>query len=180
MMEVIMAQNREPPAYQEYASTIMAKRAFKLMTLAERGLLYTIRLECWVNQRIPNNTIELAKCLGFSEPEMQEAMTPNIKAFLQETGMDYVCPDLEEYRKHLAEIRQKKAEGGRQGALKTNAQRRANRDSIDSQVTRQDTRETLVKLSPNQYSQTQSLEEHVIDDDFVSDYESAEVLNHNF
>lgn len=175
-----MAQNREPPAYQEYASTIMAKRAFKLMTLAERGLLYTIRLECWVNQRIPNNTIELAKYLGFSESEMQEAMTPNIKAFLQETGIDYVCPDLEEYRKHLAEIRQKKAEGGKRGASITNSKKKVDRDSTGSRDTRQDTRDSLAKLNPNQYSQAQSLEENVIGDDFVGDYESVEVLNHNF
>ncbi len=169
-----MGQDRDPPAYQEYAAAMIAMREFRLMSLAERGLLYTIRLECWVNERIPSNVSELAKCFGFSESETKEAFTPNIKTLLQETGRDYICPDLEKYRKHLAEIRQKKAEGGRQGALKTNAKRRANRDSIDSQVTRQDTRETLVKLNPNQFSQTQSLEEDVIDEAFVSDYEENE------
>lgn len=174
-----MAQDRKPPAYQEYAAAMIAMREFRLMSLAERGLLYTIRLECWVNERIPSNEAALAKCLGFSESETKEALTTNVKALLQDAGVDYICPDLEKYRKHLAEMRQKKAEGGRKGALMTNSQKKANRDSTDSQDTRQDTCDSLVKLNPNKYSQAQSLEKDVIDDDFVSDYESAEVLNHN-
>lgn len=175
-----MAQDREPPAYQEYAAAMIAMREFRLMSLAERGLLYTIRLECWVNERIPSNVAALAKCLGFSESETKEALTTNVKALLQDAGVDYICPDLEKYRKHLAEIRQKKAEGGKRGALITNSKKQGNRDSASSRDTRQDTCDSLVKLNQDQYSQTQSLEEDVVDDAFVSDYESAEVLNHNF
>lgn len=172
-----MAQNLEPPAYQEYAANMIATREFRLMSLAERGLLYTIRLECWVNRIVPNNPIELAKCFGVSESEVSVVLTHHVKSFLKESGSDYICPDLDDYRKHLAEIRQKKAEGGRRGALITNSQKRERRDSMASRDTCQDTRDSLVKLSTNQYSQTQSLEEDVIDDDFVTAYEAAEVLN---
>ena len=175
-----MAQNRKPPAYQEYAAAMMAIREFKLMSLAERGLLFTIRLECWTNLVIPQSPVELAKCLGFSESEMNVALTSNVKAFLKERGADYICQDLEDYREHLEEIRLKRVEGGKRGAALTNAQRKVNRESAVSQGTRRDTRDSLVKVNLNQYSQTQSLEEDVVVDDFVSDYESAEVLNHNF
>ena len=48
-----MAQNREPPAFQEYAAAMMAKTDYRLMSLAGRGLLYTMRLECWVNLTCP-------------------------------------------------------------------------------------------------------------------------------
>ncbi len=56
-----MSQNRKAPAYQEYAATIMAQLSFRTMSLQDRGLLYTMRLECWVNMRLPNNHNDLAK-----------------------------------------------------------------------------------------------------------------------
>lgn len=166
-----MAQNRKPPAYQEYAASIMAKREFKLMSLAERGLLYTIRLECWENRIIPNDPAKLAKYFGFSESEIGMAFTTNLKGFLKNTGVDYVCPDLEDYREHLEQIRLKQSKGGKAGASLTNSKRR---ERAESQDTRQDTRDSLAKLNPDQNSQAQSLEEDVIDDDFVSDYESVD------
>lgn len=169
-----MTQNRKPPAYQEYAAAMMAVREFKLMSLAERGLLYTIRLECWTNLVVPQNSAELAKCLGFSESEMNVALTTNVKAFLKETGADYICQDLEDYREHLEEIRLKRVEGGKKGAALTNAQRRVNRESTVSQVARRDTRDSLGKLNLVKNSQPQSLEADVIDNDFVNDYEENE------
>lgn len=172
-----MAQNRKPPAYQEYAASMMSKREFKLMSLAERGLLYTIRLECWENRIIPNDPAKLAKYLGLSESEIGMAFTANLKAFLRNTGGDYICPDLEDYREHLAQIRLKQSKGGKAGASITNSKWRGHAGSQD---TRQDTCDSLVKLNQDQYSQTQSLEEDVVVDAFVNDYESAEVLNHNF
>ena len=48
-------QNRKPPAYQEYAATILAQLPFRAMNLQDRGLLFTMRLECWVNTRLPSN-----------------------------------------------------------------------------------------------------------------------------
>lgn len=48
--------NRDAPAYQEYAETIFAQLPFRTMTLQECGLLYTMRLECWVSMRLPQNT----------------------------------------------------------------------------------------------------------------------------
>ena len=56
--------NRAAPAYQEYASDILANRSYRAMTLAERGLWDTIRKECWVNGSVPSSKPELAKYLG--------------------------------------------------------------------------------------------------------------------
>ena len=39
-----MSQNRDAPAYQEYAANLLARREFRAMSLPERGLLYTLRL----------------------------------------------------------------------------------------------------------------------------------------
>mgnify|MGYP007026270862 FL=1 len=49
-----MTQNRKPPAYQEYASTMLADISFRSMNMEARGLLYTMRLECWANGRMPS------------------------------------------------------------------------------------------------------------------------------
>lgn len=59
-----MNQNRAAPAFQEYAATMLALLPFRTMTLQDRGLLYTMRLECWVNVRLPYNHNDLAKVLG--------------------------------------------------------------------------------------------------------------------
>ena len=61
---------RPAPAFQEYASDLLAKREFRMMTLAERGLLMTMRLECWVNKSVPSSKSELALMFGVSEQEM--------------------------------------------------------------------------------------------------------------
>ena len=50
-----MAQNRTPPAYQEYAASVIANGDYRVLSLAERGLLYTLKLECWVNHRVPKD-----------------------------------------------------------------------------------------------------------------------------
>jgi len=41
-----MAPNRTAPAYQEYAASMMARFEYRTLTLAHRGLLYSMRLEC--------------------------------------------------------------------------------------------------------------------------------------
>lgn len=48
-----MAFRETPPAYQEYAADMLSNRHFRMMTLQQRGLLYTLRLECWVNGSVP-------------------------------------------------------------------------------------------------------------------------------
>ena len=59
-----MAENRKPPAYQEYASNMLANISFRSMDLAQRGLLYTMRLECWANESLPSNVDTLSNVLG--------------------------------------------------------------------------------------------------------------------
>ena len=63
-MSTHKARKRPAPAYQEYASDILANRSYRAMTLAERGLWDTIRKECWVNGSVSSSKPELAKYLG--------------------------------------------------------------------------------------------------------------------
>ena len=55
-----MAQHRDPPAYQEYAASMMARTEYRVLSLEGRGLLYTLRNECWVNGQLPADPATLA------------------------------------------------------------------------------------------------------------------------
>ena len=163
-----MAQNRKPPSFQEYAATILSSKSFRVMTLSQRGLLFTMRLECWVNHSTPSLSNELAKYLGFSHQEISEALSSEVISYFNESESSYICPELEDYRQHLKEIRDKQRAGGKKAAAITNNKWREIQSS-NPQVTC----ESLVQLNPIKLSSNQPLERGNIHDDFVKDYESA-------
>ena len=112
-----MAQNRKPPAYQEYASTILAHISFRLMNMEARGLLYTMRLECWANCELPSDTESLSAVLGKPvTPDMLKA----VDSFFDIDDKQITSPELESYRAYLEERREKQSKGGKKGAKTTN------------------------------------------------------------
>ncbi len=163
-----MTQNRKPPAFQEYAATILSSKAFRVMNLSQRGLLFTMRLECWVNQALPSLSNELAKYLGVGHQELTEALSGEVISFFKDSGSLYTCPELEDYRQHLKEQREKQSAGGKKGAAKTN-KKWEGLESRKSQVAR----ESLVQSSSEQLSSNNSIESDYVDDEFVIDYETA-------
>ena len=138
-----MAQNRPAPCYLEYSASMLANFQFRQMPLAARGLLYTLRLECWENHRLPADSKKLASVLRFDETEIVAAMQW-LDAFFRVDDGWLTSPDLEDYRKHLADQRRAQSIGGKKGAAKTNAGK--------SQVAR----ESVVKLITVQPSSVQS------------------------
>ena len=173
-----MAQNRKPPAYQEYPATMLASRNFKLMNIAERGLLYTIRLECWENIQVPASPDELAKYISCDVSDVKAALTDRVKSFLSEKENSLICPELEDYRQHLAERREKQSKGGKDGAAITNrskkrADKEVNANQLDgsgnSQASRRGTDGSLVKSSTFKSSHVKTIEGGYIDDPFVRD-----------
>ncbi len=115
---------RSPPAYQEYASDILANRNYRAMTLAERGLWDTIRKECWVNGCVPSSTSELAKYLGLDFTEVTNLITPNLMSWFKINKNDLTCPEIDAYRMTIERRRQNMAEGGRTGGKKSQENRR--------------------------------------------------------
>ena len=111
-------QNRDAPAYQEYAASMLAKIDFRTMTLAEKGLLYVMRLECWVNDRLPADPARLAKVLGLSIEEVAQAVPAVLPFFIEMDGF-YNSPELDNYKIHLLDSRNRKVAGGRSGGLKS-------------------------------------------------------------
>lgn len=175
-----MAQNREPPAYQEYAAAMMGKIEYRIMRLAERGLMDTMRRECWVNHAVPSDPELLARVLGFEHQEVANAL-PAVMPFFQEISGRLICPELENYRAHLEERATRQSEGGKRGASITNASRakpktRTSKGSKGNsagtpQPTRRGEVESLVQYNPEQPSKTQPLEHAGITDPWVAAYE---------
>jgi len=160
-----MAQNRKPPAFQEYAASFIANKNFRLMSLDERGLLMTMRFECWENLAVPSNRAALAKYLGFDEANFP--LTERVLSFFIIYEQNFICPELEDYRTHLFGIREKQSKGGKKGAMITNGTR----------LSRRGTRKSLDELSIDEKSQKQSLEKNDIDnidDNWVSGYVDGE------
>lgn len=119
-------QKRSAPAFQEYASDMIARFEYRTLTLPQRGLLYSMRLECWVNQFLPESTDVLARILGFDHKEVA-AELPYVMPFFQCENGRITSPELEAYRAHIEAIRERKSSGGRLGAEKTNAGRKPKR-----------------------------------------------------
>ena len=149
-----MAQNRPAPCYQEYAASMLANVNFRQMPLAARGLLYTLRLECWENHQLPADSKKLSSVLRFDEAEIIAAMQW-LDPFFQTNDGWITSPDLEDYRTHLAGQRKAQSVGGKKGAAITNAGKsRVPRESVVKSSTDQ--------LSPSQNSPVTN-EEHMLD-----------------
>jgi len=178
-------QNRKPPAYQEYAAAILTSLSFRKMTLQDRGLLYTMCLECWVNIRLPSNHDELAKVLGLPVEEVASSLDVVMPFFDLQDGF-IICPELEDYRTQLADQKKKQSQGGKLGSAKTNSNRHTktkdNGITSTSRLPRQGGDESLVQSSTVKLSQTQSIKKEVasIDDPWVKECEATEALEGDF
>jgi hypothetical protein len=116
-------------------------------------LLYTLRLECWVNKSVPSEIPILAKVLGVPLEGLHESMKA-LTPFFAVKDQAFYSVELEDYRAYLAGIHEAKSQGGKKGAASTNARYKS--ASNESRDTRQLTRDYLDKPSEDQHSQDQS------------------------
>lgn len=150
--EELPSQGRDAPAYQEFAASMMARMSYRQMSLAERGLLYTLRNECWVNRKLPSDPATLARVLGYAVDDIRSAF-PRVMEFFEVQGNELVCPELEKYRHYQDARRLRMSEGGKKSAEQRNRAKRhaeedptlvstlqppSNRPATDLQALRQD------------------------------------------
>ncbi|MDP4837180.1 MAG: hypothetical protein NWS01_08560 [Burkholderiales bacterium] len=166
-----MIYYREAPSYQEYAASILADYNFRSLALSDRGAYYTLKLECWVNKRLPANPEVLSRVLEMTEDEVIRVLRMLGPFFEIENGFLY-CPELVKYQKYLDVRKKAQSEGGKRGAAKTNAihakppsKTRLSCDSLDKHIKDQ--------ISPDQYS-TVINKEDLVADEWVTDYQQAE------
>jgi hypothetical protein len=164
-----MVQHRDAPAFQEYAASMMARTAYRLLSLEERGLLFTMRLECWVNGSLPASPTVLARVLRYDAGQIERAL-PALSPFFTYTDGLVRCPELDDYRTHLDDRRKRQSEGGKAGAAKTNKVRDRSPPSRPTATPRL-ARESLVKQSPVQQSKAKGIEGEAIHSKWLSEYE---------
>ena len=109
---------RDAPAFQEYAAAMLANSRYRLMSLAERGLLDTLRRECWVNAGVPAKPATLARMLGYDATEVEAALPAVLPFFSTTQAGLIVCPELDDLRATYAERRERQAAGGKKSAEK--------------------------------------------------------------
>lgn len=183
-----MNQNRDAPAFQEYAAAMLSRLPFRTMTLQDRGLLYTMRLECWVNVSLPDNPCDLSKVLGLPVAEVTSSL-PAVMPFFDVTAGYITSPELEDYRAHLNERRHKQSQGGKRGSAITNSKRKQPENGVDesgsstlssnSRLPRRGKGESSVQPSTTQQSQNQPSGKGKTVDPFVGEYEAAESFTTN-
>jgi general stress protein YciG len=126
--------NRPAPAFQEYASDMLANARYRTMSLAERGLLDTMRRECWVNGSIPKDPNDLADYLGKPAVEINLNLSIKVLYFFREQNDKLICPELDSYRANLADKKQRMSEGGRKGGKATQYQNKVAKATLQSRL----------------------------------------------
>ena len=114
-----MTKLRPPPAFQEYATDTLANRQFRLLSLPERGLRATMRMECWANGMIPCSAEELALFLNLNPADVQRNLTDGVLSYFEEKNGNLSCPELEEQRERLMAQRAAQIKGGKKGGQST-------------------------------------------------------------
>ena len=186
-----MSQNLPAPCYQVYAASRLASLPFRKADLATRGLIFTMEMECWVNHRLPQTYPALAKVLGIAVEEVSASL-PAAMTYFKIDDQGIYSPQLEDYRAHLKEIREKQKIGGKKGADITNKNRKHSTkhgdikiasDSGKTQVHPQvETRvSSKANLSTVNQNQTQPLEKGITpvansvrNDEWKAGYETSE------
>lgn len=107
------------PAFQEYPADYLGNRDWRCLTLAQRGLLQTMRFECWTVGNVPADQEELAQCVGIAVDELAKMLTSKVLQYFNKVGDSYVCEALDNYKAYLVNRREKMVEGGRKGGKKT-------------------------------------------------------------
>ncbi|MEO8103119.1 MAG: hypothetical protein ABI790_11355 [Betaproteobacteria bacterium] len=141
-------QDRTPPAYQEYAAFILAAMAYRLMCLAERGLTWSMKLECWHNSSVPADPALLARLLGYTRAEIDAALTPNVMFFFRVDGDRIICPELDAYKARLNDRRERQSAGGKASAAKINRDRKSAEKRASSGAESKQTAKPQVSSKP--------------------------------
>jgi len=108
-------KKKQPPAYQMYASDIIATKEYRMMSLEERGLFISLHLDTWVNDEVPYDTKDLALFLKIPYEDVTRARSSYLDQFFIQNGDYFQCPEHDAYKEMLEERRQKQSKGGKKG-----------------------------------------------------------------
>lgn len=162
-------QGRNSPSFQEFAASMMSRIEYRTLSLTERGLLYTLRLECWVNQYLPSDFDLLSKMIGYEVDDVQKAFNAITPFFEIENG--FLCSrELENYRLTVQDIRNAQSKGGKTARSNDRKRKRFAQDasSLDASDLN-----VLSKDKENIEKSKAVFKEKPLDDDWINDYSSS-------
>lgn len=107
---------RAPPAFQMYASDTLSDENFKLATMAERGLYWSMLMQCWVSDGVPSDRVELARVLGITLADVEQGLTKRVLSFFEIEGSRLRRRELVEQKETMMLRRREQSRGGRSGA----------------------------------------------------------------
>jgi len=107
---------KDQPYYTNYSANFIAQRHYRLMSFEERGLLWTMYNDYWVNQDLPSNPQELARIFGVNSAIIENALTVNVLHYFSADGDKLKCPELDGYLQNIEIKRTAQSEGGKIGA----------------------------------------------------------------
>lgn len=108
-------RTKENPGLMIYPADMLSSRRYQTMSAEERGVLDSIRNECWVNGSVPANKALLAKILLLEIDEVRRGLTERVLHYLDEENGEFTMPDVERYRAEKEEVRRKQSQGGKKG-----------------------------------------------------------------
>lgn len=176
------SQGRDAPAYQEFAASMMARMSYRQMSLAERGLLYTLRNECWVNRKLPSDPAKLARVLGYVEDDIRSTL-PGVMEFFEVKSEELVCPELEKYRHYQDARRERMSEGGKKSADQRRRVKQHAKDATTLQPPSNLPATGFQALRQDQISSDKKKpvsKDGDIQDPWLQDYESAETSANDY
>ena len=106
---------KDQPYYPNYSANFIAQRHYRLMSLEERGLLWAMYNDYWVNKDLPSDPQELARYLGFDSAIVENALTDNVLHYFSADGDKLKCPELDGYLQNVGIKRDAQSEGGKLG-----------------------------------------------------------------
>jgi hypothetical protein len=165
---------RRPPGFMEYGSDLLGLERVKLMSLAERGLLATLRWHLWSNDTVPADPKLMARLLGLDAQEVEHNLTNRVLSFFAVAEHDktrLVCPELQAQMARLLWRRDRQAFGAEQARI---SKKTKGNPASAKQPANHAANQPAPELNCTAQNRTAPLEENVVDDDFIRSYSEAE------
>lgn len=156
---------RPPPYFECFASDWLAKEPFRLSSMAERGLLFSMLCQVWISDSLPSSCKSLSRLLGIEQSEIEGSLTDRVLSFFESTNDGrLVCPELRDQKAGMLERRRERAAAGRKGGLnKKSSSAKAQLGSVAKAApemkrseTRREETNCAVKQEPSLSSEDQS------------------------
>lgn len=169
-----MSSQPPPPWYYMYAANYLADRRYRVMSLSERGLLLTLLNECWVNESLPSEDLELSKFLGYQVNDLKAAKTKGVMSYFRVHDGSIISDELNAYKAKHDERRRKQVSGGRLGAQRKRVATARGKPAGQPQGLPAGILNSINSTSLNSNAAIKEGELKEVGEDFISAYEAGE------